>query len=155
MHIIIENELLELQYIPGNGAWTYQLIVPNTQDIKGKWGDLKVSGTIDGYAIQHKNLGPVKNGDKKLAINSEIREAIQKTGGDKVLVTLYLEDNKNTDVQVILDCFTEANVLHVFQKQDKKYQKELLKSIQEVPTQEQQVAKIVEVIAILESSVRV
>ncbi len=71
------------------------------------------------------------------------------------MVTLYLEDNKNTDVQVILDCFTEANVLHVFQKQDKKYQKELLKSIQEVPTQEQQVAKIVEVIAILESSVRV
>ncbi len=151
MHIIIENELLELQYIPGNGAWTYQLIVPNTQNIKGKWGDLKVSGTIDGYAIQHKNLGPVKNGDKKLAINSEIREAIQKTGGDKVLVTLYLEDAQKADVQVILDCFAEANVLQVFQKQDTMYQKELLQSIQQLPTEEQQVTKIVEVIAILES----
>jgi hypothetical protein len=28
---------LIIQYIPGNGAWTYQLIVPNTKGIKGKW----------------------------------------------------------------------------------------------------------------------
>lgn len=150
MRMIIENELLELQYIPGNGAWTYQLIIPNTKDIKGKWGDLKVSGTIDGYAIQHKNLGPVKNGDKKLAVNSEIRNAIQKTGGDKVLVTLFLEDTQKTDEQAILDCFAEANVLSVFQKQDITYQKELLQAIQDVATEEQQVAKIVEVITILE-----
>ena len=150
MQIIIENELLELQYIPGNGAWTYHLIVPFTKDIKGKWGDLKVSGTIDGYAIQHKNLGPVKNGDKKLAINAEIREAIHKTGGDKVLVTLYLEDTQKTDVQTILDCFDEANVLQLFQKQDKKYQRELLQSIIDLATEEQQVARIVQVIKILE-----
>jgi hypothetical protein len=25
---------LIIQYIPGNGAWTYQLIVPNTKGIK-------------------------------------------------------------------------------------------------------------------------
>jgi hypothetical protein len=49
MNFIVENEELTLQYIPGNGAWTYQLIIPNTKDIKGKWGDLKVTGTIDGY----------------------------------------------------------------------------------------------------------
>lgn len=93
MRIIIENELLELQYIPGNGAWTYQLIIPNTKDIKGKWGDLKVSGTIDGYAIQHKNLGPVKNGDKKLAVNSEIRNAIQKTQKIKPTPNTYISQN--------------------------------------------------------------
>ena len=56
MKYIIENEKLTLQYIPGNGAWTYQLIIPHTKDIKGKWGDLKVSGTIDSYKIKHKNL---------------------------------------------------------------------------------------------------
>lgn len=48
MNYIVENEKLTLQYIPGNGAWTYQLIIPNTKDIKGKWGDLKVSGNKDG-----------------------------------------------------------------------------------------------------------
>lgn len=78
MNFIIENEELTLQNIPGNGAWTYQLIIPNTKDIKGKWGDLKVTGTIDGYKIKNKNLGPVKNSDKKMSINSEIRKAINK-----------------------------------------------------------------------------
>ena len=65
MNYIIQDTPLTIQYIPGNGAWTYQLIIPNTKDIKGKWGDLKVSGTIDHYPIRHKNLVPVKNSDKK------------------------------------------------------------------------------------------
>lgn len=66
------------------------------------------------------------------------------------MVTLFLEDTQKTDEQAILDCFAEANVLSVFQKQDKTYQKELLQAIQDVATEEQQVAKIVEVITILE-----
>ncbi len=44
MNFIVENEKLEIQYIPGNGAWTYYLLIPNTKNIKGKWGDIKVSG---------------------------------------------------------------------------------------------------------------
>src|SRR3954469_10039851 len=90
MNYIVENEKLEIQYIPGNGAWTYQLIIPNTKDIKGKWGDLKVSGKIDDYSIENKNLGPLKNSDKKMSLNSEIRNFIGKSGGEFVNVTLYL-----------------------------------------------------------------
>ena len=80
MNYIVENEKLEIQYIPGNGAWTYQLIIPNTKDIKGKWGDLKVSGKIDDYQIENKNLGPLKNSDKKMSLNSKIRNFIGKSG---------------------------------------------------------------------------
>ena len=65
MNFIVENEKLKIQYIPGNGAWTYQLIIPNTKDIKGKWGDLKVSGKIDNFEIKYKNLGPIKTPTKK------------------------------------------------------------------------------------------
>ena len=79
MNFIVENEKLEIQYIPGNGAWTYQLIIPNTKNIKGKWGDLKVSGKIDNFEIKNKNLGPMKNSDKKMAINSEIRNSYSST----------------------------------------------------------------------------
>jgi hypothetical protein len=43
-----------------SGVWTYQLIVPNTKGIKGKWGDLKVSGKIDNFKLKNK-LGPMKN----------------------------------------------------------------------------------------------
>ena len=92
MNFIVENEKLEIQYIPGNGAWTYQLIIPNTKNIKGKWGDLKVSGKIDNFEIKNKNLGPMKNSDKKMALNSEIRNSLGKGAGDLVNVTLYLED---------------------------------------------------------------
>ncbi len=35
MEFIVKDEELVIHYIPGNGAWTYQLIIPNTKEIKG------------------------------------------------------------------------------------------------------------------------
>lgn len=152
MNYIVENEKLTLQYIPGNGAWTYQLIIPNTKDIKGKWGDLKVSGTIDGYEIKNKNLGPVKNSDKKMAVNSEIRNAINKDGGDIVNVTLYLENQtKNNDRFEILQCFKDANVLEVFERLDNIEQTEILNEIWTVATDDQKAEKIIKAIEYLEN----
>ena len=43
MDYLVKNEKLVIQHTPGNGAWTYQVIIPITKDIKGKWGILKVS----------------------------------------------------------------------------------------------------------------
>jgi hypothetical protein len=155
MKYIVENEKLTLQYIPGNGAWTYQLIIPNTKDIKGKWGDLKVSGTIDGYPIRNKNLGPVKNSDKKMSINSDIRNAINKKGGDTVLVTLYLENQtQHQDSSEILECFKDAQVLHVFERLDNIEQTQILKDIHTVATDDQKAEKIIKAIAHLESKRR-
>jgi len=151
MDYIIKNEPLVIQHIPGNGAWTYQLIIPNTKNIKGKWGDLKVSGKIDGYDIEHKNLGPVKDGDKKLALNATIRNSIHKGPGETVLVTLYLEkQNKTNDNSMILECFKDAEVLSVFEKLKKEDQDEILKSITSVATQDQEVEKIIKAIEKLE-----
>lgn len=147
MNYIIENEKLTLQHIPGNGAWTYQLIIPNTKNIKGKWGELKVSGTIDDYEIKNKNLGPVKNSDKKMSVNSEIRNAIHKKGGDTVVVTLYLEnqtgENDNTE---ILDCFRDAQVMTIFENLNKAQRTEILNEINDVATDNQKAEKIVTVI---------
>ena len=119
MNFIVENEKLEIQYIPGNGAWTYQLIIPNTKNIKGKWGDLKVSGKIDNFEIKNKNLGPMKNSDKKMALNSEIRNSIGKGAGDFVNVTLFLEnqnEEKTNENEMIFECFKDAEVLNIFNK---------------------------------------
>lgn len=147
MNYIIENEKLTLQYISGNGAWTYQLIIPNTKDIKGKWGELKVSGTIDGYEIKNKNLGPVKNSDKKMSVNSKIRNAINKEGGDTVIVTLYLEnqtdENSNTE---ILECFRDAQVLSIFENLSKKQREDIFNEINTVATDNQKAEKIVSII---------
>jgi hypothetical protein len=153
MNFIVENEKLEIQYIPGNGAWTYQLIIPNTKDIKGKWGDLKVSGKIDDYQIENKNLAPLKNSDKKMSLNSEIRNFIGKSGGDFVNVTLYLVNQKieNThENEMIFECFKDAEVLNIFKKLEIEEQKEIIENINSVATENQKVEKIVKFIAKLE-----
>ena len=153
MEYIIENENLEIQYIPGNGAWTYQLIIPNTKDIKGKWGELKVSGKIDGYILENKNLGPVKNSDKKMSLNSEIRNFIGKGGGDFVNVTLYLLNqnvDKSTKDEMILECFKDAEVLNKFKKLKIEEQDEIIENINSVATENQKVEKILKIIAKLE-----
>ncbi len=155
MNYIIENEKLEIQYIPGNGAWTYQLIIPNTKDIKGKWGDLKVSGKIDDYVLENKNLAPLKNSDKKMSLNAEIRNFIGKGGGDFVNVTLYLV-NQNVDKsnknEMILECFKDAEVLNKFKKLKIEEQNEIIANINSVATENQKVEKILQYIAKLEQN---
>ena len=89
---IVDNQELKLEYKRGFGAWTYHLRIPETADIEGKWGFLKVSGTIHGYEVKSINLAPRKNEDKIISINRKIREAIGKSGGDTVNVTLFLHD---------------------------------------------------------------
>ena len=153
MYYIIENEKLEIQYIPGNGAWTYQLIIPNTKNIKGKWGDLKVSGKIDNFEIKNKNLGPMKNSDKKMALNSEIRNSIGKGAGDFVNVTLFLENQNEEKVnenEMIFECFKDAEVLNIFNKLEIDEQNEIILSINSTATENQKVEKIVKFIAKLE-----
>ena len=153
MNFIVENEKLEIQYIPGNGAWTYQLIIPNTKNIKGKWGDLKVSGKIDNFEIKNKNLGPMKNSDKKMALNSEIRNFIGKDAGDFVNVTLFLENQnevKTNENEMIFECFKDAEVLNIFNKLKINEQNEIILSINSTATENQKVEKIVKFIAKLE-----
>nr|WP_314866501.1 DUF1905 domain-containing protein [uncultured Flavobacterium sp.] len=151
MNYIVKNEKLVINHIPGNGAWTYQLIIPNTKNIKGKWGDLKVSGTIDEYEIKQKNLAPMKDADKKLALNSEIRKSINKNGGDTVTVTLYLDKQNNfSNIETILECFKDADVIKIFEKITSKEQSEILENIINVATEDQMTDKIIKAIKILE-----
>lgn len=89
---IIDNEELELQYKKGFGAWTYHLRIPGTASIRGRWGFLKVTGTIDDYEIKNLNLAPRKNEDYIISINKKIRDSIGKSNGDMVKVTLFLHD---------------------------------------------------------------
>jgi hypothetical protein len=90
MEKILDKEMLILQYQWGFGAWTYHLRIPNTAHLSGKWGLLKVSGTIDDVEIKNINLAPRKDGDRIISINKSIRDALGKGAGDSVLVTLYL-----------------------------------------------------------------
>jgi hypothetical protein len=147
MQYIIKDQLLELIHQPGKGAWTYHLRIPNSENIQGKWGDIKVSGLIDNYTIEARNLAPIKGEDKMLSINSEIRKAINKKGGEMVTVTLYLLSNKNSITKSdILETFKESNVLEAFNKQTILIRNEMLESIISEKNEDKQLKKIIKII---------
>lgn len=144
MEYIIKDEKLELKYQSGKGAWTYHLRIPNSKNIEGKWGDIIVSGFIDNYKIERRNLAPIKGEDKMLSINGEIRKAINKKGGDIVNVTLYFESVKEkiTEIQ-ILETFKESNVLEAFEKLNEEEKNEILDSIISQKNEEKQIKIII------------
>ncbi|MEN5234081.1 DUF1905 domain-containing protein [Sphingobacterium faecium] len=115
MKELLKNKKLILNHVPDHGAWTYNIIIPGSKDIRGKWGSIKVSGTIDGYEFKNMNLAPRKGLDMYMSVNGSIRKAINKNGGDTVIVTMYKDsDNKLTDEDDIIACFRDAEVLTKF-----------------------------------------
>lgn len=147
MEYLIKNQQLELKYQPGKGAWTYHLQIPNTKHLVGKWGSLKVSGFIDDYKLDAKNLFTIKGQDKLISINDTIRKAINKSGGDFVTVTLYLlSTNKQITEKEIQDTFADADVDKVFKKLTKAEQKQIIEDITAQKTEEKQLKAIVKYI---------
>lgn len=127
---LLKNKKLILQHVTGKGAWTYHLVIPGTKDIRGKWGFMKVSGNIDHYEFKNLNLAPLKGEDKRISINSEIRKAIGKKGGDEVVVTMY----KTTDNRLALEdevkaCFKDAEVYEKFRSLPDNEQEHIIKEI--------------------------
>jgi len=154
MDYIIKNEKLKLIYESGKGAWTYHLRIPNSEHIEGKWGEIKVSGSIDDYKLESRNLAPTKEGDKILSINNEIRTAINKKGGDTVNVSLYLISKKEEITEKeILDTFKESNVLDVFKKLSELEKKKILDNIISQKIEEKQITIIIKYIDQLSKTV--
>jgi len=115
MKELLKGKKLILQHVPGKGAWTYHLVIPGTKDIRGKWGFMKVSGTIDGYEFKDLNLAPVTGEDKRISVNGTIRKAIGKGGGDDVVVTMHkTTDNCLTKEKEVENCFKDADVYKTF-----------------------------------------
>jgi hypothetical protein len=136
-----------LKYEAGKGAWTYHIQVPNTKHIVGKWGSLKVSGTIDNYTIDSINLFTIGGQDKLISINDKIRKAISKSGGDTVTVTLYLLTSKEPITEKeILDTFRNSGVLKSFNKLPKEDRIKIIEKISSTKSEDKQVNLILKYI---------
>ena len=130
MDYLVKDQDLVLEYHPGQGAWTYRLVIPNSQAIPGTWKHIKVSGTLDDYVITARNLAPRRGLDKMLSINADIRRHTGKQAGDTLRVTLYLEPNNLLrDPAELLACFGDAGVLPQFQALGAEAQQALLQGI--------------------------
>ncbi|AZI32877.1 YdeI/OmpD-associated family protein [Kaistella carnis] len=153
MEYLVKDEILELKYQPGKGAWTYHIQIPNTKHIVGKWGSMKVSGTIDNYKIESINLAKLGDEDKLISINDKIRKAINKSGGDKVTVTLCLLTTKEQITEKeILETFKGEGVLKAFKKLTNEEQKEIIGKIASTKSEEKQIKVILKFIDQLSKS---
>ena len=153
MEYLVKDEILELKYEHGKGAWTYHIQIPNTKHIVGKWGSMKVAGTIDNYKIESINLAKLGDEDKLISINEKIRKAINKSGGDKVTVTLYLLTTKEQITEKeILETFKAEGVLKAFKKLTNEEQKEIIGKIASTKSEDKQIKVILKFIDQLSKS---
>lgn len=153
MQYLVKDEKLELKYEPGKGAWTYHIQIPNTKHIIGKWGSLKVTGTIDNYKIDSINLFTIKGQEKLISINNKIRKAINKSGGDTVTVTLcLLTSDKQITEKEILDTFKESNVLKALKKLTDDEQSKIIGEITSAKSENKQIKMILKYIDQLSKS---
>ncbi|MEQ8418564.1 MAG: DUF1905 domain-containing protein [Arenibacter algicola] len=147
MEYLVKDEKLELKYEPGKGAWTYHIQIPNTRHIVGKWGSMKVSGTIDNYTIESINLAKLGDEDKLISINANIRKAINKSGGDTVNVTLYLLTSKEQITEKeVLETFKDSGVLKSFKQLTEDEQNEIIGKITSLKSEDKQVKVILKYI---------
>ena len=83
----------KLQKFSGKGGWTYARIPEVKPDKKAPFGWVKVTGSIDGYAISHYRLAPFGNGSLFLPVKASIRKKIGKEEGDRVEIILFADNN--------------------------------------------------------------
>jgi len=153
MECLVKEEKLEIKYQFGKGAWTYYIQVPNTKDVVGRWGTLKVSGFIDDYKIESKNLLSISGQDKLISINEKIRKSIKKSSGDIVLVTLYLIMSRSKITKKdIFEAFQDADVLTVFDKLEDTKKAEIISKVISQKTEEKQTMILVQLINQLSKS---
>ena len=142
MKYIVKDQELVIQYWPGKGAWTYHLVIPNSRDIPGTWGHIKVSGTLDDYAFHSGNLVPRKNKDKLLSLNAAIRRHLDKQAGDTVRVSMYRETASMLSEEAdVLACLEDAGVIMPFHTCSTEIQRAILHDVLSQPDEASQEKK--------------
>ncbi|WP_316815168.1 YdeI/OmpD-associated family protein [Pedobacter nyackensis] len=151
MKPLIEGTFL-LKKIPGKGGWTYIRLPGVDSGYKGKWGTVKVSGTIDNYELTSYSLMPIRNGGLFLPVKAEIRKKTGKQEGDQVHIILYA-DEQNIPVATAEDlllCLQDEPEAHqIYMSYTEAERKAFLDWIDEAALDDTRVQRIAQTIDML------
>ena len=100
------------------GSWTFLDIPFDVEQVFGHKGQVKVKGTINGYAYRSSAM-PNGHGSHFLVVNKVIRDNINATQGNSVQVAMSLDIDPRTadvpeDFQQALDMLSDAK--SIFEK---------------------------------------
>lgn len=155
MEELLVNKKYQLEKFPGKGGWTYLIISEIRQDIKRKFGMVKVKGRIDDYELLGYNLMPMGTGQLFLPVKAEIRKKIKKEEGDWVTVVLYADHSALDIPEELLDCLKDEPVAYSnFIKLAESAQKEYRDWVYSAKKDETKVARIAKMIDMLLSGKR-
>ncbi|MES2515842.1 MAG: YdeI/OmpD-associated family protein [Bacteroidota bacterium] len=108
------DKIYTIDKFPGKGGWYFVVIKGIPASKKGKGGMVRVTGTIDDFAIEKYNLMPMREGDLFLPIRAEIRKLLKKKEGDKIHILLH-EDNLPLTIPNELQlCFEDEPMAFTF-----------------------------------------
>ncbi|WP_353720852.1 YdeI/OmpD-associated family protein [Dyadobacter sp. 676] len=150
MEELLVDKKYQLEKFPGKGGWTYVVIPDVRQDIKRKFGMVKVKGRIDDYELLGYNLMPMGGGQLFLPVKAEIRKKIGKKEGDWVTVVLYADGSGLSIPKELIDCLKdEPRAYANFQKLTESAQKEYRDWVYAAKKDETKVARIAKMIDML------
>lgn len=150
MDELLVSKKYQLAKFPGKGGWTYVIISEIRQDVKRKFGMVKVKGRIDDYELFGYNLMPMGTGELFLPVRAEIRKKINKQEGDWVTIELYSDDSALAIPEELIDCLKdEPKAYENFIKLAESAQKEYRDWVYSAKKDETKVARIAKMIDML------
>ncbi|TFV95762.1 DUF1905 domain-containing protein [Algoriphagus kandeliae] len=99
--------IIYLEKFSGKGGWTYARI-PLTFEKKGHYfGMRQVSGKVDDFTFDKKQLMPLGDGALFLPISKDIRKVIKKEVGDPINLLLEVPDTPTEAPEELIDCLKD------------------------------------------------
>ncbi|MBS1668194.1 MAG: DUF1905 domain-containing protein [Bacteroidetes bacterium] len=99
-------------------GWSYIKIPIAVSEklIPGNKKSFRVKGKLDDYEIKGVSLLPMGEGQFIMALNANIRKAIKKNKGMKLLVQLELDSNKPKPPTALIDCLKDEPEAYAYFK---------------------------------------